>query len=51
VGQGTFYGPDGWLKLQGWPVQDFPKKNLITNELAEKLWALSEKMTGIEFRI
>jgi NAD(P)-dependent dehydrogenase (short-subunit alcohol dehydrogenase family) len=51
VGQGTFYGPDGWLKLRGWPVEDFPSKKLVTSEMAGKLWALSENLTGMGFKI
>jgi NAD(P)-dependent dehydrogenase (short-subunit alcohol dehydrogenase family) len=51
VGQGTFYGPDGWLKLRGWPGKDSPSKKLVTSETAEKLWTLSENMTGMEFNI
>jgi NAD(P)-dependent dehydrogenase (short-subunit alcohol dehydrogenase family) len=51
VGQGTFYGPDGRLKLRGWPGKDSPSKKLVTSETAEKLWTLSENMTGMEFKI
>ena len=51
VGQGKFYGPDGWLKLRGWPVEDFPKTKLVTGEMAEKLWKVSENLTGLGFRV
>jgi NAD(P)-dependent dehydrogenase (short-subunit alcohol dehydrogenase family) len=51
VGQGSFYGPDGWLKMHGWPAPDTPSRKLVTSEVAGRLWELSESLTGIEFSI
>ena len=51
VRQGAYYGPGGLLKLHGSPVLDSPSKKLVNNEIACKLWELSESLTGREFTI
>ncbi|MCD4709213.1 MAG: SDR family NAD(P)-dependent oxidoreductase [Bacteroidales bacterium] len=51
VEQGAFYGPGGFMKLRGWPVVDSPSQKLVTDEVAGKLWNVSEALTGIEFRV
>lgn len=51
VEQGAFYGPGGFMKLRGWPVVDSPSQKLVTDEVAGKLWDVSESLTGIEFGV
>lgn len=51
VEQGAYFGPGGFLKLQGSPVPDSPSKKRVNDEVAGRLWELSEKLTGTEFRI
>jgi NAD(P)-dependent dehydrogenase (short-subunit alcohol dehydrogenase family) len=51
VEQGAYFGPGGWLKMQGSPVPDSPSKKLVNNEVAGQLWELSESLTRTEFRI
>jgi NAD(P)-dependent dehydrogenase (short-subunit alcohol dehydrogenase family) len=51
VEQGAYFGPGGLLKMQGWPVQDSPSKKLVNNETADRLWGVSEALTGLEFKV
>lgn len=51
VKQGDYYGPGGWMKLHGWPKPDIPSKKLVNDEVARRLWEVSESLTGIQFRI
>lgn len=51
VEQGAFFGPGGFMKMQGWPVTDYPSKKLVTNEVATQLWDVSEALTRTEFKV
>jgi len=51
ISQGDYFGPGGLMKLHGWPVPDSPSKKLVNNEVARRLWEVSESLTGIEFRV
>ena len=51
VRQGAYYGPDGFLRLAGWPAPDTPNKRRVTDEVAEKLWKLSEQLTGCKIPV
>lgn len=51
VNQGAFFGPGGFKKIRGWPVLDSPSQKLVTDEVAGKLWDVSESLTGKEFRV
>jgi len=51
VGQGAFFGPGGLLKLRGTPVPDSPSKKRINDEVAGRLWDVSESLCGLEFRV
>jgi NAD(P)-dependent dehydrogenase (short-subunit alcohol dehydrogenase family) len=50
VDQGDYYGPDGWMRMRGWPSQDSPSNKLLNNAVAARLWEVSEYLTGLEFR-
>jgi NAD(P)-dependent dehydrogenase (short-subunit alcohol dehydrogenase family) len=51
VEQGAYFGPGGLMKLHGWPEQDSPNKKLVNNEVASKLWDVSEALTSLEFKV
>lgn len=51
VGQGDFYGPGGTFRMKGWPAPDQPSPKRMSDADAEKLWALSEQLTGTAFTI
>ena len=50
VEQGAFFGPGGPLRLHGFPAPDTPAAKLINDEVAARLWEVSESLTGVEFR-
>jgi NAD(P)-dependent dehydrogenase (short-subunit alcohol dehydrogenase family) len=45
----AFYGPGGFAGLKGYPEQTVPNKKKVSKGGQEKLWVLSEKMTGVSF--
>jgi NAD(P)-dependent dehydrogenase (short-subunit alcohol dehydrogenase family) len=51
VDQGGFFGPGGLLKLRGSPVPHAPGKESINDEVAGRLWAVSEALCGLEFKV
>lgn len=46
---GSYYGPSGFMELRGYPV--VVKSNALSNNEAnaQRLWTLSEKLTGIKY--
>ena len=46
---GDYYGPDGWQEWRGYPVKVDSNKLSQDNEIAKKLWDVSEELTGIKF--
>jgi len=46
---GDYFGPDGWQEWRGNPVK--VKSSILSNnnEIAKRLWGISEEMTGIKF--
>jgi NAD(P)-dependent dehydrogenase (short-subunit alcohol dehydrogenase family) len=46
VKQGGYYGPDGFMRLKGWPSPDNPSKKRVDKQVAVRLWELSEQLTG-----
>ena len=51
VEPGAYFGPGGLMKLHGWPKQESPNKKLVNNEVAGKLWDVSEDLTSLEFTV
>ncbi len=45
----AFYGPGGFGGMRGYPTRVNPNRKKVSKEVQEKLWALSESMTGIPF--
>jgi NAD(P)-dependent dehydrogenase (short-subunit alcohol dehydrogenase family) len=46
---GEYYGPDGFSEFYGHPVRVDSSKISKDEMLAERLWKVSEEMTGIEY--
>jgi NAD(P)-dependent dehydrogenase (short-subunit alcohol dehydrogenase family) len=46
---GGFYGPDGIMQIRGYPKLVEPKEPARDTAMAEKLWAESARLTGVEF--
>jgi NAD(P)-dependent dehydrogenase (short-subunit alcohol dehydrogenase family) len=44
---GGFYGPDGWLGTAGYPARVKPCANARNLPQAQKLWCVSERLTGV----
>lgn len=51
VGPGDYYGPRGSMRMWGAPALDRPSEKLVTDEVAEELWQLSESLTETEFKV
>jgi len=49
VQQGAYYGPQGFMRMWGRPGLDRPAQKLISDQVAEDLWRLSESLTGTAF--
>jgi len=50
VQQGAYYGPQGFMHLWGSPGLDRPAQKLMSGQVAEDLWKLSESLTGTAFK-
>lgn len=48
VSSGDYYGPDGWQEWRGFPVKVDANKLAKDETIAEKLWKVSEELTGIK---
>lgn len=48
---GEYYGPNGFLEMKGDPVLVQSTKESHDTSLAEKLWEVSEELTGVKFDI
>lgn len=45
---GSYVGPDGFAHLRGYPKLEAPTKAAQDADLAQKLWTLSTRLTGID---
>jgi NAD(P)-dependent dehydrogenase (short-subunit alcohol dehydrogenase family) len=48
---GTFVGPDGFLEQRGHPKRVSPNSAARDEEVARRLWEVSEEMTGVRFEL
>ena len=48
---GEFYGPGGFLQRAGYPGRLRSSRRSYDESLARQLWAVSEKLTGIEYNL
>jgi NAD(P)-dependent dehydrogenase (short-subunit alcohol dehydrogenase family) len=46
---GHYYGPDGWMEIKGTPVEVEPKPHARDEAVAQRLWQLSEDLTGVRY--
>jgi NAD(P)-dependent dehydrogenase (short-subunit alcohol dehydrogenase family) len=46
---GTFVGPDGFLQQRGHPKRVWPNRAAQDENVARRLWEVSEQMTGVRF--
>ena len=46
---GSYYGPDGFLNNRGYPKRVGSNKKSKDRAVAEKLWDLSEELTGVKY--
>jgi NAD(P)-dependent dehydrogenase (short-subunit alcohol dehydrogenase family) len=51
VKNGDYYGPSGWREMRGYPkkVKSIPLS--YDPEIAQKLWEISEELTGVKFNL
>lgn len=49
VKNGGYYGPENDSK--GYPVETQPADNALNTDDAQKLWELSEKLTGVQYKL
>jgi NAD(P)-dependent dehydrogenase (short-subunit alcohol dehydrogenase family) len=46
---GEYYGPDGLFQIRGYPKQLRSSKKSYNRKLAERLWEVSESLTGLNY--
>ena len=51
VKRGDYFGPDGWQEWKGYPVKVESSKRSHDKNTAEKLWKVSEQLTGIKYNL
>ena len=47
---GGFYGPNGPGQLRGTPTRILPASGALDEQIAQRLWEVSERLTGIRFQ-
>ena len=48
---GSFIGPDGWGGSRGFPVAVQSSERSYDLDSAQKLWQVSEELTGVSFSL
>ena len=48
---GEYIGPDGFMELKGAPVVVQPKPQALDMAVGERLWAVSEELTGVRYPV
>lgn len=46
---GEYYGPDGLMEMRGYPKKVSSTELSYQKDLAEALWSVSEKLTGVQY--
>ena len=49
VNSGDYYGPSGWQEWKGYPKKTDSNSLSKDPKIAEKLWTVSEELTGVKF--
>ena len=47
---GEFFGPNGLFEIWGYPIEVQPNKLSKDENIANKLWRISEELTGVKFK-
>ncbi len=47
----AYYGPTGFAGMRGYPGQTYPNRKKVSKDDQQKLWQLSEQMTGVSFMV
>jgi NAD(P)-dependent dehydrogenase (short-subunit alcohol dehydrogenase family) len=48
---GQYYGPDGFRELRGHPVLVSSSKQSFDEDIQDRLWTVSEELTGVTFPV
>ncbi|HKO12513.1 MAG TPA: oxidoreductase [Acidobacteriaceae bacterium] len=48
---GHYYGPDGFREMRGYPVEVRAEMQAYDEQLAAKLWQVSEQLTGVRYAL
>jgi NAD(P)-dependent dehydrogenase (short-subunit alcohol dehydrogenase family) len=48
---GEYVGPGGFMNMRGYPEVQEPNERARDEETAERLWEVSEELTGVEFGV
>jgi len=51
VAGGDYYGPQGWFEMTGPPATASMSKHAYDEEASQRLWKLSEQLTGVAYAI
>jgi hypothetical protein len=51
VSGGDYYGPDGFLQNRGYPTKVSSTSASKDEEVAAKLWDMSEELTGVTYEL
>ena len=46
---GTYIGPDGFMEMKGAPIVVQPRPHALDQATAERLWTVSEQLTGVVY--
>ncbi|MCB9681166.1 MAG: SDR family oxidoreductase [Alphaproteobacteria bacterium] len=49
VASGSYYGPDGWFQMQGWPTKVDSNARSHDRDDQRRLWETSVTLTGVDF--
>jgi NAD(P)-dependent dehydrogenase (short-subunit alcohol dehydrogenase family) len=49
VKSGNFFGPSGFMEIKGYPKKVISNTRSRDPQIAEKLWKISEKLTGVTY--
>lgn len=51
VSGGDYFGPGGFFEMTGPPAKAYMSKHARNDETAQRLWALSEQLTGVTYAL
>lgn len=51
VSGGAYYGPDGFMEMRGYPTEVKSSQASYDETAAQRLWQVSEQMTGVTYNI